>query len=252
MVQRSGHLSRVRQIQDTYANTGRALHQYVDETNPSGQQKIDKRQITPPDLAENPIVTLSVDFYCHTSDLSKNNPYLALLSVVGGPHPGFTILGFGLNSGNGPVKNEAGVNVSVSYFNGVDNHEPIPLTVGQGLSWDGWHRIILVINQAEDTYVSATVDEQTQDLTGYTLPQSYYEGEWLRGQLMEAITAQIIPHDFVDASTSDDVYWDNLTLTVGEKSHPTTCEGDFDNDGDVDGSDLAVFAADFGRTDCPY
>jgi len=28
------------------------------------------------------------------------------------------------------------------------------------------------------------------------------------------------------------------------------CEGDFDADGDVDGSDLAVFAADFGRTDC--
>ena len=28
------------------------------------------------------------------------------------------------------------------------------------------------------------------------------------------------------------------------------CEGDFDLDGDVDGSDLAVFAADFGRTDC--
>ena len=29
------------------------------------------------------------------------------------------------------------------------------------------------------------------------------------------------------------------------------CEGDFDSDNDVDGSDLAVFAADFGRTDCP-
>jgi parallel beta-helix repeat protein len=28
------------------------------------------------------------------------------------------------------------------------------------------------------------------------------------------------------------------------------CEGDFDNDGDVDGSDLAVFAANFGRVDC--
>ena len=28
------------------------------------------------------------------------------------------------------------------------------------------------------------------------------------------------------------------------------CEGDFDCDGDVDGSDLAVFAADFGRTNC--
>jgi hypothetical protein len=29
------------------------------------------------------------------------------------------------------------------------------------------------------------------------------------------------------------------------------CEGNFDGDNDVDGSDLAVFAADFGRTDCP-
>lgn len=29
------------------------------------------------------------------------------------------------------------------------------------------------------------------------------------------------------------------------------CEGNFDCDADVDGSDLAVFAADFGRTDCP-
>jgi glucose/arabinose dehydrogenase len=28
------------------------------------------------------------------------------------------------------------------------------------------------------------------------------------------------------------------------------CEGDFDGDGDVDGTDLAMFAADFGRTDC--
>jgi hypothetical protein len=28
------------------------------------------------------------------------------------------------------------------------------------------------------------------------------------------------------------------------------CEGNFDDDNDVDGSDLAVFAADFGRTDC--
>jgi len=31
---------------------------------------------------------------------------------------------------------------------------------------------------------------------------------------------------------------------------PIRCEGDFDCDRDVDGSDLSVFAADFGRTDC--
>jgi hypothetical protein len=29
------------------------------------------------------------------------------------------------------------------------------------------------------------------------------------------------------------------------------CDGDFDQDGDVDGSDLAVFAAGFGKTNCP-
>ena len=29
------------------------------------------------------------------------------------------------------------------------------------------------------------------------------------------------------------------------------CEGDFDNDNDVDGSDSDVFAAHFGRTNCP-
>lgn len=28
------------------------------------------------------------------------------------------------------------------------------------------------------------------------------------------------------------------------------CKGDFDGDGDVDGSDLALFASDFGRSDC--
>nr|QGF22313.1 alpha-amylase [uncultured bacterium] len=34
-------------------------------------------------------------------------------------------------------------------------------------------------------------------------------------------------------------------------SSPPQCEGDFDNDDDVDGTDLALFAAEFGRTDCP-
>lgn len=45
-------------------------------------------------------------------------------------------------------------------------------------------------------------------------------------------------------------------------TQPELCKGDFNGDGDVDGSDLAVFAidgsdlavfaADFGRTDCPH
>ena len=55
----------------------------------------------------------------------------------------------------------------------------------------------------------------------------------------------------------DDVDVDGSDLAVfaadfGRTDCAGDCEGDFDNDGDVDGSDLAVFAADFGKTDCPH
>jgi len=38
-----------------------------------------------------------------------------------------------------------------------------------------------------------------------------------------------------------------LLITKDDTRH---CQGDFDRDGDVDGSDLAIFASDFGRTNC--
>ena len=41
-------------------------------------------------------------------------------------------------------------------------------------------------------------------------------------------------------------FWNTVAMVV-----PNPCEGNFDGDSDVDGSDLATFAADFGRTDCP-
>ncbi len=43
--------------------------------------------------------------------------------------------------------------------------------------------------------------------------------------------------------------WENESGYSNEATFPL-CEGDFDHDGDVDGSDLATFSADFGRTDC--
>ena len=56
------------------------------------------------------------------------------------------------------------------------------------------------------------------------------------------------------SDTDGDGYNDYKEIQAGsdpldENSVPT-CPGDFDHDGDVDGSDLAVFAADFGRTNC--
>ena len=44
-----------------------------------------------------------------------------------------------------------------------------------------------------------------------------------------------------ESADSDEVWYDPF---VAE------CEGDFDNDGDIDGYDLAPFCSDFGRTDC--
>lgn len=55
--------------------------------------------------------------------------------------------------------------------------------------------------------------------------------------------------NFIMVTFGGTYYLDHSTLDVCCSDVPE-CEGDFDGDKDVDGSDLAVFAADFGRTDC--
>ncbi len=58
----------------------------------------------------------------------------------------------------------------------------------------------------------------------------------------------------VYSRTTDGYYYiswkefnDHYFLDIGVSN---LCKGDFDNDGVIDGSDLADFAEDFGRTDC--
>jgi len=60
---------------------------------------------------------------------------------------------------------------------------------------------------------------------------------------------------YCDGDFDCDVDIDGSDLAVfaadfGRTDCDVDCEGDFDNDGDVDGSDLAVFATNFGQTDC--
>ena len=52
---------------------------------------------------------------------------------------------------------------------------------------------------------------------------------------------------YTSASESSGWYIDNIRLP-GVALLP--CEGDFDNDGDVDGTDLGIFSPGFGRVDC--
>jgi parallel beta-helix repeat protein/predicted outer membrane repeat protein len=57
-----------------------------------------------------------------------------------------------------------------------------------------------------------------------------------------------------DFDGDGDVDDSDLTIFAADFGHTDCggdCEGDFNDDGDVDGSDLAIFANDFGRTDCP-
>jgi hypothetical protein len=54
-------------------------------------------------------------------------------------------------------------------------------------------------------------------------------------------------------SWMDATAWDasaNVCIKAFTSSLGVSCNGDFDRDGDVDGTDLAGFSADFGRTDC--
>ena len=55
---------------------------------------------------------------------------------------------------------------------------------------------------------------------------------------------QSLAVEFIDQSSETAAQFSG-EIVIGK-----SCPGDFDNDGDVDGSDLAVFSADFGRTDC--
>jgi hypothetical protein len=203
------------EIQKDNALGRHALHEFTSVSVPNFTQTIDKRLITPPDLSRYSIITLQVDFYAHSSDLNASDVYGVALAITGGPFPGFEIMQFSVNSGNGVPKGESGVNIGLSRFNGVDNNEPIPLTVGQNLAWDSWHRVTVIADQASDHYISLTVDRQSEDLSAYLLPRSEVApGVFERGQLMEEIQAVIAPNSDFGGASDDDIYWDNLMITV--------------------------------------
>jgi hypothetical protein len=75
-----------------------------------------------------------------------------------------------------------------------------------------------------------------------------YPGFW--HTLVAYVPLNDCPGDFENDGDVDGSDLAVFAADFGRTDCSADCEGDFDNDGDVDGSDLAVFAADFGRTDC--
>jgi len=66
-----------------------------------------------------------------------------------------------------------------------------------------------------------------------------------------SINPDICIGDFTRDGDVDDSDLAAFAADFGRTDCTGNCEGGFDGDNDIDGSDLAVFAADFGRTDCP-
>ena len=210
------------EIQGGIANAGQALHEFTPISNPPGLQTIDRKDFAVVDIRGAPFVNLSFDFYAHSSDLGAVNNFLAAFEIRGGPSPGFQILGVDLRAGNGTAKRLTGLRVSLVAYNGVDNNVPIPLTVGQALAFDTWHRASVSINQAQDRYIAVTVDGQTQDLSAFVPVRTFANGQSLRGQRIENLVASIIPDKLGGTQTNDDVYWDNVQLTALTVPEPSS------------------------------
>lgn len=100
------------------------------------------------------------------------------------------------------------------------------------------------------------------DLGPHTLfakaTDSYYR--WGNCQAVDILVDDVPPNfcegDFTIPVPDGDVDGSDLAIFAADFgrtdcSFIDPCEGDFDCDGDEDGSDLAIFAADFGRANCP-
>lgn len=212
------------EIQNAVSVSGNALHEFAPASNPCGAQTIDAHDVSCSDLDEKPFITMEADFLAHCSNLDATNPYTATLTCMGGEDETCTMIGFSVNGGNDEVRLESGVSIGAAFFNGVDNNEPIPLQVGQGLAWDTWHHVKVVLDHGGDRYLYIEVNGERQNLSGFRPPQTESGGVWRRGQTLERLLAQVIscPWDAPNLS-DDDIYWDNIELRT--ESVPTSVEG---------------------------
>jgi len=118
-----------------------------------------------------------------------------------------------------------------------------------------WHWFSF--DRGDAGYVQISVyDEVTAEWSAWDNifgPISRYSAGWTRSPTTyltayEGQKVRIAFYHTADGSYTDAGWYIDDIKLPGVFLIP--CEGDFDNDGDVDGSDLSVFAADFGRTDC--
>ena len=130
--------------------------------------------------------------------------------------------------------------------------DPI-VTTSAGYSWLRWNDITGhgYINQYRVRVMNPDPSGPTI-LNDFILDggKDYYTFSYYTEDLLSTygeVTFRLEARQFKEIETDVWVLTNRSTLY---HSVTTPCEGDFDGDGVVDGTDLAIFAADFGRTDC--
>ena len=225
------------EIQESIANPGRALCEHINHNHGINTQTEDARVFSQViDVSGAVLITLNCDFYAHTSDTNTSDLFSAHLITGGPPHPGYEIVGFGIASGNGPLKSVRKLDLNFAAFNGTNNNYVFEPAVGRTLEWDTWHSVTVVIDQLSDKYVSLTVNDVTEDISSHPLPRSNDGGVWKRGQLLDAIRGGLLCNGVSD----DDVYWDNISLTS-----ECSLKADLTGNCAVNLEDLAIMASEW-------
>ncbi len=205
------------EIQSTLARSGQALQEFKDSSA--------RRNVAPPNLVENPFIILQVDFYVSSDDpADRVNEIDAFVGVFGGSPldpdaNNYEILGLKVISGPGSDWSQ-GVDIELNAYNERDKRYSFRPHVGRDLAWDAWHTVTLIADHGSGSYVSLTVDCQTDQLSDFMLPLDDVDpsGIWTRGNKMKTLLTHIIqPGGF--ESQLDHVYWDNLSLVVGQADY---------------------------------
>jgi hypothetical protein len=202
-------------IQDSVAMGARALDVYQPGTPGQDLRTTIARAVSPLDLNASPLITLAFDFYCRTSNLDAQNAYSGSFHVGGGPWPFPAVASISMDSGWWGPKGERGLCMGMWSFSREENVERgIPLSMGQGLTWNQWHSVVLTIDHTADSYRCVTVDGVSQDLFGWPLPRGFDGSVWLPGEQVDVIGAGVLQYG-ADL-TNDHLYIDNVTVGIDD------------------------------------
>ena len=125
-----------------------------------------------------------------------------------------------------------------------DSDTVIDVVAYEGKTWPG------LINTSFGALNGQSIerDPSSTDTDNISIDFSIRENDGTPGLVMQLCEGNFDNDTDVDDSDLA-VFAENFGRT--DCGTGPLCEGDFEPDGDVDGSDIALFAAEFGRADCP-